>query len=139
MLRSSFRRVHRTGGYSMFRRAFVAPTLFALLLPAGQLFAQGSIAGKVSDERGTPLANAQVLIDGGTKGAVSAGNGEYVITGVPAGRHRVLVRLIGFRAQTHTVNVARGPVTQNLTLATDPLKLEAIVVKIGRASCRERV
>jgi len=118
--------------------AFVAPTLFALLLPAGQLLAQGSIAGKVSDERGTPLANAQVLIDGGTKGAVSAGNGEYVITGVPAGRHQVLVRLIGFRAQTDTVNVTGGPVTKNFTLASDPLKLEAIVVT-GNQTPRTRL
>src|SRR5258708_16110008 len=101
---SSFRRVHRTGGYSMFRRAFVAPTLFALLLPAGQLFAQGSIAGKVSDERGTPLANAQVLIDGGTKGAVSAGNGEYVITGVPPGPHQVLARFIPLPPPTDPVH-----------------------------------
>ena len=87
-----FRRIseRRLGG-------FAARTLIALLLPAGQLLAQGSgsIVGKVSDERGTPLASVQVLIDGGTKGAVSAGNGEYAITGVPAGRHQVLVRLIG--------------------------------------------
>src|SRR5258708_21291117 len=110
MLRSSFRRVHRTGGYSMFRRAFVAPTLFALLLPAGQLFAQGSIAGKVSDERGTPLANAQVLIDGGTKGAVSAGNGEYVISCVPAYRLLMLVRLLVFRAHIETVTSHTGTV-----------------------------
>src|SRR5689334_11812465 len=133
---SAFRRVPRTGGYSMFRRiserrlgAFAARTLFALLLPAGQLLAQaGSIAGKVTDDRGAALTGAQVLIDGGTKGAVSGANGAYEIAGVPAGSHQVMVRLIGYRAQTETVNVSGGRVTKDFTLAADPLKLDAVVV-----------
>jgi outer membrane receptor protein involved in Fe transport len=120
----------------MFRRigerrlgAFAARTLLALLLPAGQLLAQaGSIAGKVTDDRGAALAGAQVLVDGGTRGAVSGAAGAYVVTGVPAGRHQVLVRLIGYRAKTDTVNVSGGQVSKDFTLAADPLKLEAVVV-----------
>jgi outer membrane receptor protein involved in Fe transport len=111
--------------------ALAALASFALFLPLSHLHAQnptGSIAGKVTDDRGAPLASAQVLIDGGTKGAVSGGNGEYVITGVPTGRHQVMVRLIGFRAQTDTVDVSGGQVTKNFTLASDPLKLDAVVV-----------
>lgn len=130
-----FRRIseRRMGG-------FAAHMLFALLLPAGQLLAQqsGSIAGKVTDDRGAGLVGAQVLIDGGTKGAVSGVDGAYEITGVPAGSHRVMVRLIGYRAKTDTVNVSGGRVTQDFTLAADPLKLDAVVVT-GTATPRTRL
>src|SRR5258708_36930710 len=111
---SAFPRVPRTGGDSMFRRigerrlgAFTARTLFALLLPAGQLLAQaGSIAGKVTDDRGAALSGAQVLVDGGTRGAVSGANGTYEVTGVPAGRHQGLVPLIGHPPQPDTLHVS---------------------------------
>lgn len=112
-------------------RALAALMSFALFLPASRLLAQnatGSIAGKVSDERGGALASAQVLIDGGTHGAVTGANGSYVVSGVAAGRHQVLVRLIGYRAQTDTVNVSGGQVTRDFVLVADPLKLEAVVV-----------
>src|SRR5690242_16988727 len=124
--RCAYVRVPRTGGDSMLRRI---AALLTLLLPAGQLFAQaGSIAGKVTDDRGAAISGAQVLVDGGTRGAVSGATGAYVVTGVPAGRHQVLVRLIGYRAQTDAVDVSGGQVTKNFTLAADPLKLDAVVV-----------
>jgi len=61
-----------------------------------------------------------VLVDGGTRGAVSGAAGAYVVTGVPAGRHQVLARLIGYRVQTDTVNVSGGQVTKDFTLAPTP-------------------
>ncbi len=102
-----------------------------VLAPSSRLLAQGtgSIAGKVTDERGTPVAGAQVTIVQLGKGAVTTANGTYLIEAVAAGSHAVRVRIIGYRSQTHTVAVAAGQrVTQDFTLAPDPLNLEAVVV-----------
>jgi len=44
----------------------------------------GSVAGKVTDERGAALASAQITLDQSGKGAVSAADGNYLIEAVPA-------------------------------------------------------
>ncbi len=89
----------------------------------------GSIAGKVTDERGAPLAGAQVTATPGGKGAVSGATGGYVIEALPAGSYTLRVRLIGYRSQTRSVTVAAGQrATEDFALTPDPLNLEAVVV-----------
>ena len=89
----------------------------------------GSVAGKVTDERGAALASAQITLDQSGKGAVSAADGNYLIEAVPAGAHTLRVRLIGYRSQTASVTVSGSQrATHNFTLASDPLNLEAVVV-----------
>jgi outer membrane receptor protein involved in Fe transport len=109
----------------------VALGLVALGAPVGGVAQApgGSVAGRVADERGAPVPGADVGIVGSTLGARTATSGTYVIENVPAGAHTVRARLIGYRSQTASVRVAAGQrVTQDLTLAADPLNLEAIVV-----------
>jgi len=112
--------------------ALAAALLVATFLPASPLLAQnqtGTITGKVSDERGTPLASAQVLVGAMGSGAVTNASGVYTLTGVPAGRPIVLVRLIGYRAQTDSVSVTAGQTTtKDFTLVSDPLNLQTVVV-----------
>ena len=47
----------------------------------------GSIAGRVVDDQGAPLAGAQVAIPGTTIGTQTRANGEYVLPRVPVGTH----------------------------------------------------
>jgi outer membrane receptor protein involved in Fe transport len=104
--------------------------LLALLAPGRAALAQGgSVAGKVSDDRGVALSGAVVGIERIGKSTVTGPTGSYVLDGVPSGTQVVRVRLIGYRSQTANVTV-RGtqPATQDFTLAADPLKLEAVVV-----------
>src|SRR5207247_6375481 len=105
--------------------------LVALLLPGVPVQAQqtGSIAGKVSDDRGTPVAGAQVSVAPTGPGATTEANGSYLIEGVAAGAHTVRVRMIGYRPQSASVTVAAGQrATHDFTLVGDPLNLEAVVV-----------
>src|SRR5437899_8538320 len=108
--------------------------LWAVLGTVGRGGAQvagptGSVAGRVTDERGTPVVGADVAIVGGAQSARTGTNGGYVIENVRAGAHTVRARLIGYRGQTASVTVAAGQrATHDFSLAADPLNLEAVVV-----------
>src|SRR6266508_1394524 len=78
-------------------------------LAAQDVAATGSVAGRVADERGQPLAGADVsLVGRAGVTARSAANGTYVLEGAPAGAARLQVRLIGYRTQTAEVQIAAG-------------------------------
>ena len=114
---------------SWWRMSAVAAAL-GLFVAAAPATAQqtGTIGGKVSDDRGTPVAGAVVSVEAGP-GAVTGADGSYLIEDVRAGQHTLRVRLIGYRPQSQAVTVAAGQrVTQNFTLVGDPLNLEAVVV-----------
>ncbi|HEX6809186.1 MAG TPA: TonB-dependent receptor [Gemmatimonadaceae bacterium] len=94
-----------------------------------QAAGNGSVAGKVVDEHGTPISSAQVFVDRTTIGALTGGDGNYVLRSVPAGSHLVRIRLIGYRPDSATVSVTDGQRTeQNFTLHSDPLQLQSVVV-----------
>ena len=109
--------------------AAVALGLLGLAAPARASAQGGSIGGKVTDEQGGALSGAQITLDQSGKGAVSGGDGSYLIEAVTAGAHTLRVRLIGYRGQTASVTVSGSQrATHNFTLAADPLNLEAVVV-----------
>ena len=81
--------------------AIIAP---ALLLAQG---ASGTVRGKVTDAaNGRGLAEAQLIVAGTRVGAISGGNGEYLITGVPSGARSITVRRIGYSPATLPITVA---------------------------------
>src|SRR3989441_7235384 len=118
--------------------------VWALLGTVGRGGAQvagptGSVAGRVTDERGTAVVGADVAIVGGAQSARTGTNGSYVIENVRAGAHTVRARLIGYRSQTASVAVAAGQrATHDFSLAADPLNLEAVVVT-GTATPRTKL
>ena len=109
------------------------PTLIAFTLFTPSASAQqqptGSVAGRVTDQAGQPLASAQVLIEALGRGALTDANGEYVIGNVPVGSHQVEARTLGYRAVSAQVTVSAGATaSQDFQLAVDPLNLEELVV-----------
>lgn len=111
----------------------IAPLLL-LVVATSSALAQGgdqngTIAGKVIDEHGAPVASAQVFVDRTTLGTLTRNDGSYVIAEVPQGTHLLRTRLIGFRPESATVSVSAGQrATQDFTLRQDPLQLQAVVV-----------
>jgi iron complex outermembrane receptor protein len=126
----------RSNRFSLNRFAIVAITcqlVLPLIRPATALaqaaVQTGSIAGKVTDERGGPIAGAQVGIQGTTAGAQTGTNGEYVILRAPAGAQTVRARMLGFRPDSASVTVAADQrSSQDFTLRRDPLQLQTMVV-----------
>jgi iron complex outermembrane recepter protein len=89
----------------------------------------GSIAGKVTDDKGGVIAGAQVGIPGTTIGAQSGATGDYVLARVPVGTQLVRVRMVGFRPDSASVTVAEGQrASQDFTLQRNPLQLQTLVV-----------
>ena len=89
----------------------------------------GTIAGRVVDEEGTGVADAQIYIDAPALGTQTRANGEYVLSRVPPGTYTLRARLLGYRPEAGSVTVsANRQATHNFTLRRDPLQLQTMVV-----------
>ncbi len=100
----------------------------ALGFGAGSLLAQGStgkIEGRVRDQAGAPIANAQVFIVGTAFNALTNPQGYYFINNVPAGTVSVRAAFIGYKStQVDGVRILAGQ-----TITTD-IQLEQTAVQI---------
>ncbi|MCC6318699.1 MAG: SusC/RagA family TonB-linked outer membrane protein [Gemmatimonadaceae bacterium] len=110
-------------------RAAVATTVLLGVTSALRAQAIGSITGRVTDSDGSgPVNAAQVVVVGTRLGAATSLNGEYRITGVPAGAHEVRVVRIGYTPVQQQVTVtADGSVTLDFTMTKAATRLQEVV------------
>jgi TonB-linked SusC/RagA family outer membrane protein len=115
-------------------------SLLALALPSAALAQAGTITGSVTDaSNGRPLANVTVQVLNTQIRALTSAEGEYRLTGVPAGSRVVNASRIGFSPASRTVAVAAGQTaTTNFTLSTAALALEGLVVSASGTEQRRR-
>ena len=103
-----------------------------------------TVTGRVTSSNGSPIANAEVFIDGNNGVTTTDANGKYRLTDVPPGRGTVVVRHDGFATMrtlsrfsvnrkgegATTVDVAMLTpdeiVTANAQLASDSARLEQV-------------
>ncbi|MGH2568542.1 MAG: carboxypeptidase-like regulatory domain-containing protein, partial [Bacteroidota bacterium] len=101
----------------------------------------GLITGKVMDDEGTPVVGANVFLEGTFIGAAANMRGEYSIRNVPPGSYTITASAVGYRKQSHEITVQEGEtVSQDFILATDILRMDAVVVSgtPGGAGMRKR-
>lgn len=102
----------------------------SLIFSSVSIFAQnGKIVGKVTDEKGDGVIQANVIIDA-SKGwaAVSDFDGNYEIS-VPAGEHEVHYRYVGKEEIVKKINVrASETFTQNIVLIEKTRMIDQVVV-----------
>jgi TonB-linked SusC/RagA family outer membrane protein len=111
------------------RRHAIGALLVALwMVPLSAQAQTGTIRGRVTNEvSGVPLVGAAVWF--GTRIAQTRPDGQYVLTGVPAGTGSLHARLIGYAPATKTVTVVSGQtIDVDLTLAASAVTLSEIVV-----------
>ncbi len=105
--------------------------LAALALPAGaQALQVGQITGTVTHaETGEPLSAVQVALPGTGLGVVTAANGQFTVTNVPAGAYALTGQRLGFQAyRQEDVTVTAGQTTTlNFQLRPTVLALQEIV------------
>jgi TonB-linked SusC/RagA family outer membrane protein len=127
------------------RRSFFAACFIAgaLLLPGASLAraqsGQGTVVGQVTDAvTGKGVISAAVQIEGTRLGGTTDGDGRYRIDKVPAGRHALVVRRIGYAQLRQTVTVTAGQsVTADLALQVAATLLDELVVT-GTPGAQER-
>jgi outer membrane receptor for ferrienterochelin and colicin len=105
----------------------------ALTWGAGSLLAQGStgkIEGRVRDQAGAPIANAQVFIVGTAFNALTNPQGYYFINNVPAGTYNVRAAFIGYKStQVDGVRVLAGQtITVDIQLEQTAVQIQEITV-----------
>jgi hypothetical protein len=114
------------------RSALVAAASLAFAL-ADEMHAQGAtgkLEGRIQDETGGAIAQAQVYIVGTAFSATTNPRGYYFINNIPAGTWAVRAAFLGHRPlQVEGLRILAGQTTtQDLTLAVAPLQLQEISV-----------
>lgn len=114
-----------------------AVALWAMLFLAAQAYAQGTVQGTVTDDKGEPLIGATIMVVGTSKGTATDFDGNYILEDMPAGEQQLRASYTGFADKTLTANVVSGrAVTLNFQLGEDIEILEEVVV-IGYGSVKK--
>jgi len=92
--------------------------------------ATGTIRGKIiSAGSELPVADVQLTVEGTNMGTVSAADGSYVISGLPAGSVTIIARRLGYQRTSQQGRVGGGDVlTMNFSLVPVAQSLEGIVI-----------
>lgn len=115
---------------TLFVRTAGALALALAVATAASAQAAGTLTGAVtSATTHQPLPGAQVFIPGTTLGRLTGPNGRFLLAGVPAGKHKVEVQLLGYGTMTRTVTITSGgTVTLDFALTTEAVKVGGLVV-----------
>ena len=103
-----------------------------------------TVAGRVTSSAGAPVPAASVFIQDLGVGAQTNAEGSYTFT-VPAARVQgqavtLTARAVGYTQVTAQITLTGGTITQNFTLAANPLRLgEIVVTGAGTQTTRERL
>jgi hypothetical protein len=99
----------------------------ALMVSASMLAAQatGKIEGRVRDNAGAPIANAQVFVVGTAFSALTNAQGYYFINNIPTGPVDMRAAFVGYRPV-----LARGVLVRGGQTGTQDFALEASVVTV---------
>ena len=110
--------------------AILASVVALVAAPALLEGQTGAVAGEVVDaSQLQPVAGAQVFVPGTEIGTLTGEDGTYRLTGVPAGRAEVRVRLLGYRSASRTVRVrAEETSPLDFELQVSAVSLEEVVV-----------
>ncbi|MEM6843322.1 MAG: TonB-dependent receptor [Bacteroidota bacterium] len=85
----------------------------AILLWLSAMSAQAqSLRGTVTDERGTPLAGATIVLKNSTQGTVTDLDGSYSFDQLPAGRHTLIISYLGYQSRQLPTTLSRDEATE---------------------------
>lgn len=97
--------------------SFALVLFVALSLTAGTT---GKISGRVTDNDGTPLVGATVMIVGTSYGAMTDANGEYFIINLQPGEYTVQASMVGMSTKTAEGAMVMVDQTTPMNFSLDP-------------------
>lgn len=113
-------------------------SFLAALCLASLAAGQGTVRGTLFDDaNGEAIPFANVIIEGTGKGCATDLNGFFLIGKVPAGRHEIRVRFMGYEEYRDSVIVYNGRVTAvTIRLRPSAHMLQTVEIKDSRAEER---
>lgn len=124
-------------------RLLVTLTVGVLFLMGGGGIAEaqqtGTITGSVQEGTGAGLNGVQVSLPDLRRGTITEADGGFRIEDVPAGTHTLRAELIGYGAQSRSVTVRAGEVTEvSFVLQQSVVEMEGLVATALGISREER-
>ncbi|NIR44065.1 MAG: TonB-dependent receptor [Gemmatimonadetes bacterium] len=112
----------------------VCPSLLALAATAATAQATGRVIGRVLDaDTREPVVAAEVRIENTDLTTLTTERGDFILSSVPIGEHRLKVERIGYRPVVLNVLVRAARATRlNVELPTAPVEVEGIGVEVER-------
>lgn len=98
--------------------------LMGFLLFVAPLWAQRTISGKVTDEKGNPVPNVSIIVKGTTTGTTSKSDGSYTIV-VPANAKALVFSSVDMRSVEMPIGSQSAI---NVALTTEDKALQEVVV-----------
>lgn len=101
-----------------------------LLIPGVGVAQEGTITGRVVNSKTSePLPGVNVVVQELNLGAATGANGQYKISGVPAGEQTIRASFVGYQAEERTVEVPDGDTVEiNFRLQPAAQELGEVVV-----------
>ncbi|WP_460969953.1 TonB-dependent receptor [Spirosoma migulaei] len=115
-----------------YTRHLYTACLLALLMHTTRLWAQqtvGSVEGTILLADGTPGAFATVQLKGIKKAKMANGNGQFTLTGLPVGKHELLLSMVGYETVNQIIQVENNrPANVTIRLKAASNALDEVVV-----------
>lgn len=116
----------------MVRLPSAISTAFAGLSMASVLSAQAVVTGTVADSAGTPLAGAQVSVDGTALRTATDVAGQFRLENVPARTVTLRVQLVGYRQAVRELSLRAGETARvEIVMERAPFLLAPVEVVVG--------
>lgn len=103
-----------------------------------QSYSQTQINGKITDEKGEPLAGANVMVKGTYDGAGTDANGNFNFTTYEKGKQVIVASFIGFQLQEKEIEVTSGKVTVDFKMKEVNNQLADVVISAGTFETSDR-
>jgi len=111
----------------MMKRALLLLTLFTGL----KLGAQTRVLGKITDNRGNPVAGVSITLKNSYDGATSDSLGNFSFTSAEKGKQIIEASIVGYRPFSQEVTLGSAELLVNISMKELVTELKAVVISAG--------
>jgi iron complex outermembrane receptor protein len=92
------------------------------------IYSQTKLSGTITDKENKPLDGATIVLPELHKETISDPNGNYTITSIPRGNHKLVVSFLGFATQSQDIQFSEKTQFVNITLLESEEHMDEIIV-----------
>lgn len=92
------------------------------------VFAQNKVTGTIVDKDNNPISGANIILPELHKETISNDKGNYIITAIPNGNHKVIVSFVGYATISKTVSFSGNTIELNFTLLESEEHMDEVIV-----------